>query len=487
MTVLTLDLGTSATKAALWSETGVVAIARAPLTTHHPEPGRAEQDAAEWWECVRAACLEVQGIAPDAYAALETIGFAAARETFVLADESFTPLGPAILWSDRRAEEWASTLGDAGKFRARTGVVAGPAAHAAKLEWIAHAEPDRFAVARWILAPRDLVVARMTGVVATDQTLASRTGLCALAPSSGSDDAEGSDAGGVGIEWLPEARATYGERLPEILRSASIVGSVTADAAAALALPAGVDVVLGAGDRACEVLGVGASPDAPMVSWGTTANVSVPHPGPMDTLPDVGQVSSGALGGFLVEAGLSAAGAALAWLARLTGTTHDDLLAAAATVEPGARGVLALPWLAGARAPWWRPDAHAAFVGLTEAHGTPELARAVVEGVAFDVARCLELIAPDGHELALAGAGAGSELWRSILSAVSGRPVVRRTVDDAASVGARLVVAAARDEALTAAIANPVTGREAPDPALVEAYRPRREAADAAASAVVEL
>jgi xylulokinase len=275
--------------------------------------------------------------------------------------------------------------------------------------------------------------------------------------------------------------------LPDILRSASVVGTLTAEAAAALGIPATVEVVLGAGDRACEVLGVGASPDAPMVSWGTTANVSVPHPGPMDTLPDVGQVSSGALGGFLVEAGLSAAGAAVAWLARLTGTPDDELFAAAATVEPGARGVLALPWLAGARAPWWRPDAHAAFVGLTEAHGTPELARAVVEGVAFDVARCLELIAPDGHELALAGAGAASDLWRSVLSAVSARPVVRRTVDDAASVGARLVVAAARDEALTPAIANPVTGREAPEPALVEAYRPRREAADAAASAVVEL
>jgi xylulokinase len=484
VTVLTLDLGTSATKAALWSETGIVAIARTSLTTHHPEPGRAEQDAAEWWESVRTACREVQGIAPDAYAALETIGFAAARETFVLTDESFTPLGPAILWSDARAADWSSALGDAGKFRAQTGVVAGPAAHAAKLAWIAHSEPDRFAAARWVLAPRDLVVATMTGVVATDQTLASRTGLCALDPDSGTGD-DSDDV--VGIAWLPDARERYGERLPDILRSASVVGTVTAGAAKELGIPTTVEVVLGAGDRACEVLGVGASPDAPMVSWGTTANVSVPHPGPMDTLPDVGQVSSGALGGFLVEAGLSAAGAAVAWLARLTGTPHDELFAAAATVEPGARGVLALPWLAGARAPWWRPDAHAAFVGLTEAHGTPELARAIVEGVAFDVARCLELIAPDGHELALAGAGAVSELWRSVLAAVSARPVVRRTIDDAASVGARLVVAAARDEALTPAIANPVTGREAPEPALVEAYQPRREAADAAASAVVEL
>ena len=71
--------------------------------------------------------------------------------------------------------------------------------------------------------------------------------------------------------------------------------------------------------------------------------------------------------------------------------------------------MLALPWFAGARGPWWRPDAHAAFVGLTDAHGPAELARAIVEGVAFDVARCLELIAPERAELALAGAGAGQD------------------------------------------------------------------------------
>ena len=61
----------------------------------------------------------------------------------------------------------------------------------------------------------------------------------------------------------------------------------------------------------------------------------------------------GALDGFVVEAGLSAAGAAVGWLASLTGRTHDDLLHAAAAVAPGAEGVIALPWFAGARGPWW--------------------------------------------------------------------------------------------------------------------------------------
>jgi xylulokinase len=223
-----------------------------------------------------------------------------------------------------------------------------------------------------------------------------------------------------------------------------------------------------------------------MVSWGTTANVSVPQPGPVDALPTIAAVSRGALGGFVVEAGLSAAGAAVAWLSSLTGRPHDELVASAASVAPGAGGVLALPWLAGARGPWWRADARAAFVGLTDAHGPAELTRAVIEGIAFDVARCLELIAPARAEIAVAGAGAGHDLWRRVLGATSALPVVRRAVDDAASVGARVIVADATGESLVLDAMNPVVEREPPDAELVQAYRPVRAASDAAADAVLD-
>jgi xylulokinase len=222
-----------------------------------------------------------------------------------------------------------------------------------------------------------------------------------------------------------------------------------------------------------------------MVSFGTTANVSVPHAGPVSSLPTVAAVSRGALGGFLVEAGLSAAGAAIAWLASLTGRSHDELFEAAAAAPAGASGALALPWLAGARGPWWQPDARAAFVGLTDAHGPPELARAILEGVAFDVARCVTLVAPAATGVVAAGGGAAHGVWRAVLAAATQRTVVRRAVDEAASVGARLVVAAARGEDTDVDRLNPVADREAPDPALVPVYRRVRQESDAAAAAVL--
>jgi xylulokinase len=469
-TVLTLDLGTSATKAALWSGCRLAALTRVPIATAHPEAGWVEQDPSHWWSSVVDACAQVRAIAPDAYAAVRAMGFAATRESFVLVDEALRPLGPGILWSDQRAGLEAEKLGDPAEFRARTGVVLNAATHAAKLLWVREHRRDQFAEARWMLAPRDLVLACLTGQVVTDPSLASRTGWFAI------------ERGG----WTSAGLDAAGERLPPVRPSTTVVDGLLREVARDLQLDRDVAIVLGAGDRACEVLGVGATGERPMVSWGTTANVSVPLRGGAQA-PTEAQVSVGALGGYVQEAGLSSSGAAIGWLESITGWSRDDLMVASGEVKPGAGGLLALAWLNGARAPWWRADTHAAFVGLTAAHGPAELARALVEAVALDAARCLELLAPDARELALAGSGAGDSLWRSALAACARMPVVRQALDEAASVGARIVVGVALGEHLDVGELNPTVTREEPNPALIDAYRDIRARSDTAAAAVLQI
>ena len=468
-TVLTLDLGTSATKAGLWSGRRLAALARAPIATQHPQAGWSEQDPTRWWSSVVEACAKVRAVAPNAYATVRAIGFAAARESFALVDEALSPLGPGVLWSDQRARSEAEKLGDTHEFRARTGVVLNGATHAAKLLWVREHRAEQFAEARWVLAPRDLVVARLTGHIVTDPSLASRTGWFAI-------------EGG----WTSVGLDAAGERLPPVRPSTTVVDGLLPEVARDLQLDRDVAIVLGAGDRACETLGVGATEKRPMVSWGTTANVSVPLSDGRHA-PTQAQVSVGALGGYVQEAGLSSSGAAIGWLESMTGWPPDDLLQAAADVEPGARGLLALAWLNGAHAPWWRADAHAAFVGLTAAHGPAELARALVEGVALDAARCLELLAPDARELALAGGGTGDPLWRSVLAACAQKPVVRQASDEAASVGARIVVGAALGDPLDLHELNPTVTRQEPDLSLIDAYRDIRARSDTAAAAVLQI
>ncbi len=463
MTVLTLDLGTSATKAALWSDAELVSLVRVPVDTVHPAPGWAEQLPDAWWHTVLDACRELRHRDATAYAQITTVSCAAARETFALFDDELAPLTTGILWSDTRAVDEAATLADPDEFRSQTGVQLGPGCCAAKIAWTRAHWAAPFRAARWLLAPRDLVAARLTGSVRTDRSLASRTGLYTLGGDLLADPA-------------------LAGKLPPVVPSVELAALDPTNPAG---LPADAQLLLGAGDRACEVLGVGADPRTPSISWGTTANLSVPHPGPAATLPAVAQVSAAPLGGFLVEAGLSTAGGALDWLTGLTGRPRDALLAAAATVPAGSNGLVALPWFNGARAPWWQPGVHAAFLGITAAHGAGELTRAVIEGVALDVARSLELVAPEVRAVALAGAGSADPTWRSVLAAATGCTLVRRTLDDAATAGARLLAARARSEPRSVDDVNPVVARETPSEPLRAAYRALRRDADRAAATVL--
>jgi len=504
--ILTVDLGTSVTKAVVWDDNGRVAVGRSPLQCTYSAGNRAEQDPASWWPAVVAACESARSSlgpsgpsgpsASSVFGAIEALGFAAARQTFVPVTADFRALGPALLWSDRRAAAEAAALGaafggdGARSVRRRTGVVLDGGSVAAKVAWLVRHEPDRINSARWFLAPRDLMAWRLTGEVCTDHTLASATGLFALT----ADDADSSAPLGLLVPGLVDAVA---DRLPPSRPSDAVAGGLLEGPAAELGLPSGIPVVIGAGDRACEALGTRASETWPMVSWGTTANVSVPVPRlphPMDgTTPEAMIVTRGALGGWLLEGGLSAAGSLLDWLGRLAGLDTSSLMQRAGTSPPGARGVIVLPWLGGARAPWWRDSARGAMVGLSFDHDLGDMARAVVESVAWDVQRCLESStatrksgAPQG--LVLGGGGANVEMWTQILAAVTGLPLRRQASGEAASAGAAMLVArgAGLEPGPGVDGADPVE-EIAPDASMVACYASLRPTVDAAAHAVIGL
>ena len=470
--ILAVDLGTSVTKAGLWTEDGLVAAGHRELTTAHGPGRRVEQDPATWWPAVVEACGQV-----DARAGADAVVFSSARQTFVPVTAAGEPLGPALVWSDRRARAEAAGLawaaGGADAARQRTGAVLDGAAVASKLAWLAGHEPDRLAKAAWILSPRDLIVWQLTGVVVTDTTLGSVSGLY---------DADGKP--------VPEFVEPVPGRLPDVVEPATVVGTVRPGPAQELGIRSGTPVVIGAGDRACEVLGAGASPHRPMVAWGTTANVSVPVADRPDPAPDGLSVTRGALGGWLLEGGLAAAGSLLAWLASLTGTGVDELSERARTSPPGARGVIALPWPGGARAPWWRDEAAAGFLGLGLEHVPADLARAVLEAVAFDVARCLDAMRSAGADpagLAAGGSAATGAAWIEVLTGVTALPAQQRQSGEAAMAGAVLVASAALGAGFELDRLDPVVGETEPAADLVRRYAELRADADRVAAAAVIL
>jgi len=461
--ILTLDLGTSRTKAAVWDPGGLVDLASVTLVTDHPAPGRAEQDPSQWWGSVTAVCAALESRVPRRLQAVTAVVCTGARQTFGLFDAAGRATGPGIVWSDVRAAPWTPGPGWPPGSWVR-----------ATLDWVAAHRADELARAAWILAPRDLVAWRLSGSVATDPSLASLTGCY------------GTDGGVLDAVAGPVAR-----RLPAIVPSDRVTGGVGPEASGQLGLAVGTPVVIGAGDRQCEVLGTGATTDRPMVSWGTTANVSRPVGQLVDPVPREVVATRAAVGGWQLEGGLSAAGSFLSWLGQLCGRSPTELAVLAAASPPGARGVTAVPWMGGARAPWWRPEAGAAFVGLDGSHGPADLARAVFEAVALDVQRCLEAMAavdvpgtlPVG--VGLAGGGAATPVWADVLAGTTGVPVRTRRSGEAASAGAALLAAGAVGERWDLEVLDPVVGETEPDPVAVRCYTALRPGADRVALSLV--
>ncbi len=147
-------------------------------------------------------------------------------------------------------------------------------------------------------------------------------------------------------------------------------------------------------------------------------------------------------------------------------------------MSPGAERLLFLPFMMGARATRWNPDARGVWFGLREAHGIGALVRSVLEGVAFELRACLELL--EGMDVRVegilaVGGGARSDLWNQIFADVTARKVRVPRQTDAASLGAMLLAARAVghtiDVEAAARAANPVARHFTPDPGAVRTYR----------------
>lgn len=436
--VLTYDLGTTGLKTALFdpNDGRLLALAEREIPVHRPEPTWAQQEPADWWRAVVATTREVVAAAPGAH--VIAIGLSSQRETVVPVSADGEPLGPAVLWMDRRALAEARQLAEhlgADEIHQVTGMMAEPTFTAAKLLWLKLHQPQAWREARWFLQPKDFLGMRLTGAPFVDHSLASRSLLF---------DARRRDWWPAMLDLLELAP----ERLPPLVESTKTAGCLTPTAAAQLGLEPGIPVAGGGGDRCCEALGAAVGEGRVMESTGTATNVSAATTQLGARLPAGILVTADVLPGrWLLEQGISTGGSILKWLRdNVTGVPYSELDRLARTSRPGAGGLLLLPFFLGARATRWHPQARGTLFGLTLGHGRGELARAVMEGVALEVRACLDVLAADGvpaAELVTLGGGAASPLWRQIKADVTGRPVAGVKLAHAASVGAMLLGAAA--------------------------------------------
>lgn len=478
-----LDIGTTAVKAGIFESSGrMLAMVGHQYRIRHPGPDRAEIDAEVYWKASATAirrALETAGVDPSRVAAMAV---SSQGETVVAVDAHGRPLGPAIVWLDNRASaearELAERFGDVAVYD-RTGVPSvTPTWTACKLLWWRRHEPGLFASARHFLLVEDFILHRLCGRYVTEGSVQS-TSLYFDIRSRQWWDAM-LDAVGVGPE-----------RLPEVIRPGAVVGTLAAEAARALGLPAGVQVVAGGMDQGAGAIGVG-NIDSGLVSESTggalTLQASVDHHGGDPTGQTPVYIHS-APDRYLYCPVCPTGGMALTWFrdqfgsdevaraARDESSAYDLLTALAAGVEPGAEGLTMLPHLMGAFSPEYEPKARGVFYGFTLHHGRPHFVRAVLEAVAFMLRRNLELLAGAGAaatEIRSHGGGSRSALWNQIKADACGLPVVTLEGDSAAVRGDAMIagVAAGVFPDLAAACSAMVTiqDRYEPDPATRAAY-----------------
>jgi xylulokinase len=424
--VLAIDLGTGGPKVALVAADGTtVAWSSRPVRTRLIDGGGAEQDPEEMWSAIVAATRATLAAAqplPPIVAVAVTSQY---MSTIPVAANGM-PTGPCVLWMDNRGTEHNRTLLNEDSFALfseRHGLIPLPSGN----DNIAHVHvlktlyPDAYAAAVAFVEPMDYVIARLTGRVCATQSTMYGQLVC--------------DNRVWGItDYDPDLVAATGldpDKLAILAPMNGIVGEVTPAAAAALGIRAGIPVPTGTIDSITSAIGSGAldSTDGSIIIGTTSVLVSHISEHRSDLFAGLLAVPSPLVGKYYVMAENGVGGRALEWASRLFGYGDDfgAVLADAAQVAAGSDGVQFMPWLLGSVAPQPDDEVRAAFTGLGLGHDRRHMVRAVMEGVAANLAwlrpAVEAFVGGDFAFVRFGGGGAQSDLWAHILADAIDRPV----------------------------------------------------------------
>jgi xylulokinase len=463
MAIVGIDVGTQSLKAVVTGDDlTVLGEAASAYGVDHPRPGWAQQDPVSWEEALAPAVAEALARARVAPAQVAALGVAGQLDGCVAVGADGRPLGPCLIWMDRRADRELPELPP--DFRERTGATADPSHMAAKIAWLRR-HAHGLAGARFH-QPVSYLVERLSGEFVMDHGLASTTMLYSLARRDFEDD-------------LLARFAIQRAELPLLAEASQPAGALTTGGAALCGLPAGIPVAVGTGDDFATPLGAGVvAPGVVTCVLGTAEVVGGLSERPVIDPAGLVETHAYAAPGFFVENPGWLSGGAVAWLRAITGAAGDEELDGwAEGAPPGAGGVTFLPALSGAMAPEWVPSARGCFYGMSAGHDRGHLARALLEGCAFAmrdvVDRLTEIGVPTGAIL-LVGGGARSTIWSQIRADLLGRPVGVSRVVDACPLGAAMLgaVAAGLAPDVVAAAARAVSSRDEvePDPRRRGAY-----------------
>ena len=436
--ILSLDQGTTSSRAMIFNHAGqIVAKAQKAFAQHFPEPGLVEHDAKEIWSTqvsVLAEALAQSGIAADQIAAL---GITNQRETTIVWDRaSGEPVHRAIVWQDRRTAKYCDSIraahGDT--IRAKTGLVLDAYFSATKVKWILDHVPGARARAEkgelcfgtvdtWLVW--NLTEGR---TFVTDPGNASRTMLFNIHTLQWDEDL-------LALFDIPHAM------LPEVKSSSEIYGHTAPRFTNRPIAIAGI-----AGDQQAALFGQLCLDKGMLKNTYGTGCFLLMNTGdkPVDSQHNLLATVAWKIGGkttYALEGGVFVGGAAIQWLrdgARLIREADEINTLAASVADNG--GVYFVPALSGMGAPYWDQYARGSFFGITRCTSNGHLARAVLEGIAFQVYDIVKAMEADAGQataqLRVDGGASQSDYLMQVQSDLFAFDIVRPRITETTALGA---------------------------------------------------
>ena len=432
--ILVFDIGTSGVKACLFDMEGAVTSSyTADYPTNYGPGGEAEQNPDDWVDAVTKASSQIMKEHKEII--VECIGFSGQMMGLVCIDRDGRSIRPSLIHSDQRSKEEdeivTQKMNPIDLYRI-TGHYPSPASPLQKFMWLKRNEPHNYVKTEKVLNAKDYVVSKLTGVVVTDHSDASFTNMYDIRQRA----------------WSKElcAMAEIDEsKLPDIVDSATVVGTVSTGMAERLGVTAGTPVVIGAGDGPCSSVGCGASAVGKTYNYIGSSSwiVSILKEPAFDPQ---GRVENGihpARSVYHSGGTTQTAGSAIQKMVDiLYGGDFQAFENDALKSSPGANGLQFLPYLNGERVPFWNDDIRGTITGVSLHTAKADLARAVMEGVALNLKLIMDIMRQHSpvQDASIFGGVTRSDGFCQILTDCFGLPVVRlANTENITSLGAAVI------------------------------------------------
>ena len=431
--VLVIDTGSSSMRGILFDEAG-----RMRFTEQRRYTMRTNGDAAEYApEDFRRCLTDICRLCAQR-GGIEALSFTSQRSSILPIAADGRTLGPIITWYDKRAAAICADMNarHGKRLYELAGTRATPVLSAPKIAWLRQNRPEVYAAAHKIIGIHDYLLYLCTGRFVTDASLASRTHLMNVRTR----------------QWDGELLALYGVdagKLADLAAPCTAVGRVTADFSRATGIAAGTPGVTGGGDQQCSVLGQGLTrPGALGLTCGSGAYLAAVSDAPVaDAGMRVNVNAAVTPGQWVIEASTLSCGTVQDWLNRAFYQEEAQdyplqrLHAEAAQSPAGANGLLMLPDLAGKGCPDWNDAARGAFLNVSFAHTRADFARAMLEGLAAEIAECcdtLRALLPRSESVSATGGVTKCALFNQIVADMIDFPIKKCNNNETTAIGACL-------------------------------------------------